>query len=108
MLLEVDVQPFAAGRLRLARGDLDDLGSDAAASRGGRDHRVLQPSVDETVPEGVDEAHERGTVTGDDPPEAVALQLLDPVPLVFGVDTVSKASASRRFNSSFSTTPRQV
>src|SRR5262245_20803789 len=86
VLLEVDVEPFAAGRARVVGGDRDELLADAAAPRGGGDHRVLDPGVDDAVPDDVDEADERGAVARDDPAEAVRCDLLAPVPLRLVVD----------------------
>ena len=69
MLVEVDMEPFAAGGPCLAFGDLHDLGSDSAVSRAGGDHRVLQPRMHKAIPEHVDESDESVVVSGRHPPE---------------------------------------
>src|SRR5205085_7070382 len=53
---------------------------------GRRDHRVLDPGVDEPVPRNVDEADQHLRFPRDDPAEAVALYLVAPVPLRLVVD----------------------
>ena len=80
VVVEVDVQPLASRPASGGAGRPDELRADAAVPRRLRDHRVLDPGVDEAVPRHVDEADQRRAVAGDDPAEAVRLHLLLPVP----------------------------
>ena len=81
VLLEVNVEPLAAGVPRVIAGDRNESCRDAAVARGRRDHGVLDPGVNESVPRHVHEAHELRTVTRDDPAKAVSMHELCPVPL---------------------------
>jgi hypothetical protein len=50
------------------------------------DHRVLDPGVDEAVPEDIHETHQTLRLAGHDPTQAVPRRQFDPVPLGFGED----------------------
>ena len=79
MVIEVDVEPFAAGRARLKGRNGDKLRADALPA-GLRDHhRVQDESVDAAVPRHVHEADELVAVAGADPAQAVPLDLAFPV-----------------------------
>jgi hypothetical protein len=67
-------------------GDRDELGSDATVARDLRHHRVLEPRVHEAVPRHVHEPDETSAITRDDPSEAVAVQLREPIPFRFVED----------------------
>ena len=81
MIFEVDVEPFTAGLPRSVSCNRDEASADALSSSVGCNHDVLDPRVDEAVPEHVDEAHEGVAVAGDHPSQALALCESSPVPL---------------------------
>ena len=81
MIFEVHVQVLAARCLGAALGVIDQPGTDALASCCSRDHGVLQPCVDQAIPEDIDESDEDSAVAGYHPAEAVLVHELDPVPL---------------------------
>lgn len=81
MILEVDVEPFAAGRARLDRCDRNETRSNALPPCLRGHHRVYDEGVDPTVPRHIDEADEFITGSGADPAEAARMHL--PLPVVF-------------------------
>jgi hypothetical protein len=81
VVIEVDVQPLAAGRTGLALGDPHELQADSAPAGAQRDERVEHEGVAAAVPDDVHEADEVVLVPRRHPAEAVALDLLAPVPV---------------------------
>ena len=59
---------------------LNQLDAETPTLRLRRNHDVLQPGVNETIPQDVREADKVPVVPCDDPPKAVSRDLLDPVP----------------------------
>src|SRR5256885_16519694 len=59
VVVEVDVEPLAPGLPCSVGRDRDQLLAHPSVTRGLRDHRVLDPGVDEPVPGNVDEAQQR-------------------------------------------------
>lgn len=81
MIFEVHVQVLTLRRLGAASGAIDQFGADVPAPCLGGDHSVLQPGMNEAVPEHVDEADEFAAIAGHHPAEAVLVDKLHPVPL---------------------------
>ena len=81
LLVEVHVQELTPRSSGAVASGADETDADTPVARLGGDHDVLEVGVHEAIPEDVHEADETRPVAGDDPPEAVALALLDPVPL---------------------------
>lgn len=69
--LEVDMQPFAACPLAFDSNDLHHPCADASVAIGGGDHCVLDPSMNESIPDDVDETDETCAISCNDPTEAV-------------------------------------
>jgi hypothetical protein len=81
MRFEVDVQPLASCPTRLLEGGGHECRPYSSMTRGLEHHRVLEPGMNQAVPEDVDEPNKLPVVPRDDPPEAVPMDLFDPVPL---------------------------
>src|SRR5512132_2421020 len=91
VVLEVDVQPLAAGRPRPGHRHLDQPGPDPAPPRPGRDHGIEHERVHHPVPGHVHEPDQPGPVAGAHPSQAVPLDLPPPVPLVVAQHRVAEA-----------------
>ncbi len=87
MVVEVDVHPLTSRTPGLRHSDGHQAGPNALMTRRPGDHRVLNPGMDETVPQHVDEADELGVVSCHYPAEAVLIHEFLPVPLSLIVDT---------------------
>ena len=87
------MQPLAAGRPRLVGCHADELGGDAVPSVRRRHEGVEDERVDGTVPRQVHETDELVAVARRDPPEAVALDLCDPVVVQHAVDESLRVEA---------------
>lgn len=83
MILEIDMQVLASGCLGAALSVSDKPGADPLAARPGGHHGVLQPRMNEAIPEHVDEADKIGSISRDYPAEAMPVHKVSPVP--FGV-----------------------
>lgn len=59
------------------------MGTDTPAPGFGGDHGVLQPRVNQAIPQHVDETHQLGAFPGDYPAQAVEVDKLDLVPFRF-------------------------
>ena len=79
MVVEVDVQPLAAGGARLAGCDRNELGGDALVLSAPGHERVEDEGVHRAVPRDVHEPHELIVVVRAHPSEAVPLELRAPV-----------------------------
>ena len=80
MVFEVDVQPLAAGCLRVAGCGGDQAGADAAVPVFGGDEGVEEECVGVAVPRDVHEPDEAVVfVAGADPAETVPVELGAPV-----------------------------
>ncbi len=79
VVFEVDMQPFAARTGRVCACDLDQAHAHAAPAGTNCDERVFDESVNESVPDDVDEPHEPEVITSDDPPQAVVAELAGPI-----------------------------
>jgi len=79
VILEIDVKPLAPRLSCLVPCTLDERCPDPTASMIGGDHRVLNPGMDETVPDDVDESDEVAFVTGSNPPKGAPGQDGSPI-----------------------------
>jgi hypothetical protein len=77
------MQVLGACRFGAITGPDDQVGTDTPAPGLGGDHGVLQPRVNQAIPQHVDETHQLGAFPGDYSAQAVAVDKLDPVPSLF-------------------------
>jgi hypothetical protein len=77
------MQVLASCRLGAITGPGDKVGTDTPAPVLGGDHGVLQPRMNQAIPQHVDESHQLGAFPGDYPAQAVEVDKLDLVPFRF-------------------------
>ena len=85
LLLEVDVEPFAAGLPALAFGHRQQPAADADPPPGSLDERVDDEGMGAAVPGHVEEADQAAAVGGADPAQTVPLDLRPPIDVEHGV-----------------------
>ena len=79
MIVEVDVQPLAAGSPSLLDGDFDEPGPDPLPPGPAGDDCVEDERVRAAIPRDVHEPHELASLPGTHPAEAVTGDLASPV-----------------------------
>lgn len=84
------MQPLASGRVCLIPCQRDHLRSDSGAAGTNIRHHVLDPGVNEAVPEDIGKADKLRTVPGGHPAQAVALAEVEPIPLLVGERSMSE------------------
>ena len=85
ILLEVDVEPLAAGGAALPLGHVEQATADARVLPVARDDGVDDEGVHPAVPGHVDEPDQTCGLEGADPSQAVTLDLAPPVDVAHGV-----------------------
>ena len=96
MLLEVDVEPLAAGLPGVVGGDLDQACADAPTACTVCDDRVEEESVGGAVPGHVDEPDQADLVASTHPPKAVAFE--DPTPVGGWLGIVTERFGMKRLD----------
>ena len=89
----VDVQPFASGVSLLIPSHPDHRNTDSSSACAVGCHHVLDPRVDEAIPQDVDESDEIGAVPCSDPAQAVTLTGAEPIPLFVGERSMTEGGS---------------
>ena len=67
----IDVQVLTSGRFGAIAGVVDKHSANALATRLDRDHHILQPRMNQAIPQHVDETDEFRPLPGDHPAQTV-------------------------------------
>ena len=86
VIVEVDMQPFTTGFAGAVTSGHDNTDSNSLTSSVGGDHDILNPGVDQAVPDHVHKTNQSITLASGYPTQAVVGDELTPFPFRLGED----------------------